>query len=127
MPTKTACYGDDLTRVTEKLTVDFHRDLTLSADGTHSTTGNCNGATFMPSFTLSPRQRKNEQRLENPVWDAALALLSGCAESTGILPMGPDTYTLSEHYAPIRGGAVTAGKVALTERPYEKFNLERYV
>lgn len=42
-------------------------------------------------------------------------LLSSCAESTGILPMGPDTYTVTENYAPVRGGAATAEKVALTE------------
>ena len=43
------------------------------------------------------------------------ALLSGCAMSTGILPAGPDTYTLSERYAPIRGGSMTAQQTVMTE------------
>jgi hypothetical protein len=43
------------------------------------------------------------------------AVLFGCATSTGILPAGPDTYTLSEHYAPVRGGANEAQRDALTK------------
>ena len=35
---------------------------------------------------------------------AGAVVLSGCATSTGILPAGPDTYTISEKFAPIRGG-----------------------
>jgi len=46
---------------------------------------------------------------------ALSALAAGCAYSTGILPIGPDTYTVSEHYAPARGGNSTAERVALTE------------
>jgi hypothetical protein len=41
--------------------------------------------------------------------------LVGCAMSTGIMPAGPDTYMLGEHYAPIRGGSVTAQQATLTE------------
>ena len=40
---------------------------------------------------------------------------SGCAMSTGILPTGPDTYTVSEHFAPIRGGAIAAQQSSLSE------------
>lgn len=43
------------------------------------------------------------------------AVLVGCASSTGILPAGPDTYTLSEKFAPVRGGGDEAQRVALTE------------
>jgi hypothetical protein len=43
------------------------------------------------------------------------AALSGCAMSSGILPAGPDTYTVTERFAPIRGGATTAQQTALTE------------
>jgi hypothetical protein len=43
------------------------------------------------------------------------AILSGCAASTGILPAGPDTYTVTERFAPIRGGSTTAQQTALTE------------
>jgi hypothetical protein len=42
-------------------------------------------------------------------------LLVGCAHGTGILPAGPDTYMVSEHYAPVRGGVTTAQQVAMTE------------
>ena len=31
--------------------------------------------------------------------------LTGCAYSTGVVPISEDLYSLSEHYAPIRGGA----------------------
>jgi hypothetical protein len=43
------------------------------------------------------------------------AALSGCQTSTGILPAGPNTYTLSKHTAPILGGSTTAEQQALTE------------
>jgi hypothetical protein len=41
--------------------------------------------------------------------------LAACAKSTGILPAGPDTYTVTEHYAPIRGGSMTAEQQAMAE------------
>jgi hypothetical protein len=44
-----------------------------------------------------------------------VGLLAGCASSTGVLPAGPDTYTLSEKFAPIRGGGDEAERVALTK------------
>jgi hypothetical protein len=43
------------------------------------------------------------------------AILVGCASSTGILPAGPDTYTLSERFAPVRGGGDEAQRDALTK------------
>jgi hypothetical protein len=43
------------------------------------------------------------------------AALGGCASSTGILPAGPDTYTISERYAPIRGGSDEAERNVLTK------------
>ena len=43
------------------------------------------------------------------------ALLGGCASSTGILPAGPDTYTISEKFAPVRGGGNEAERDALTK------------
>jgi len=42
-------------------------------------------------------------------------LLSACAMSSGILPAGPDTYTVTERFAAIRGGSTEAQRVALTE------------
>jgi|SRR5580658_2313494 hypothetical protein len=42
-------------------------------------------------------------------------LLCACASSTGILPAGPDTYTLTERLAPIRGGGDAAEADALSK------------
>lgn len=41
--------------------------------------------------------------------------LVGCQMGTGILPAGPDTYTLTEHAAAIVGGSTTAQQTALTK------------
>ena len=45
----------------------------------------------------------------------ATILIASCAASTGILPVGPNTYTVSERLAPIRGGGTEAQRIALTE------------
>jgi len=45
----------------------------------------------------------------------AAASLFGCQMGTGILPAGPDTYTLTERAAPILGGSTTAQQTALTK------------
>jgi hypothetical protein len=52
-----------------------------------------------------------------PLWQSLVATLclTACAASTGILPAGPDTYTVTEAYAPVRGGSTTAKQVALPE------------
>jgi hypothetical protein len=42
-------------------------------------------------------------------------MIAGCAASTGVLPAGPDTYTVTEKFAPVRGGGTEAQRVALTE------------
>ena len=42
-------------------------------------------------------------------------LLADCAVSTGILPAGPDTYTVTERFAPFRGGGTEAQRVAMTQ------------
>lgn len=34
--------------------------------------------------------------------------LVGCAQSSGVLKMGPDTYSISVHAAPARGGETGA-------------------
>ncbi len=46
---------------------------------------------------------------------AGAAVLVGCAHSSGVLPAGPDTYTVTENFAPVRGGSTEAERVALTE------------
>jgi hypothetical protein len=48
-------------------------------------------------------------------WIAVCAALGGCTSSTGILPAGPDTYTISERFAPIPGGGVEAQRDVLTK------------
>jgi hypothetical protein len=47
-------------------------------------------------------------------WIAVCAALGGCASSTGILPAGPDTYTISERYAAVWGGGNEAQRDVLT-------------
>ncbi len=46
---------------------------------------------------------------------ASVVLLSGCALSSGIRPVGPDTYAVSEMRAPVRGGGPEAQRVVLAE------------
>lgn len=41
--------------------------------------------------------------------------LTACVQSSGILKMGPDTYSVSIHAAPARGGESGARRLALTE------------
>jgi hypothetical protein len=45
----------------------------------------------------------------------AIVLFSGCAQSSGVLTLGPDTYTVSVHAAPARGGESGARNLALSE------------
>ena len=42
-------------------------------------------------------------------------LFSDCAQSSGVLKMGPDTYAVSAAAAPARGGSSEARNIALTE------------
>jgi len=41
--------------------------------------------------------------------------ITGCSVGSGILPAGPDMYTVTERRAPVLGGAMKAKEVALTE------------
>lgn len=58
-------------------------------------------------------------RCVEPTLRATLALvvavLTGCAESTDIPPVGLDLYTVSTHFAAGHGGSATAEETALTE------------
>ena len=40
-------------------------------------------------------------------------ILAGCQISSGVLPAGPNTYTLTERASPILGGSMTAQRTAL--------------
>jgi hypothetical protein len=44
-----------------------------------------------------------------------VAIVSGCAMSSGVLKTGPDTYTIAVHAAPVRGGIAGAKKIAYTK------------
>ena len=44
-----------------------------------------------------------------------LLSVAGCTGTTGILPVGPDTYTLSEMRAPVFGGGMAAREAVLSE------------
>jgi hypothetical protein len=46
---------------------------------------------------------------------ALIFILTACSQGTGILPAGPDTYTVTEHRAPVLGGASEAQRAAMTE------------
>jgi hypothetical protein len=46
---------------------------------------------------------------------ACVVSAAGCQMSTGVLPAGPDTYTMRKRIAPILGGSLTAQQNALTE------------
>jgi hypothetical protein len=46
---------------------------------------------------------------------SACLLLAACAQSSGVLKMGPDTYTVSATAAPARGGSSEARKLALAD------------
>lgn len=41
---------------------------------------------------------------------AMFFILQGCAQSSGVLKLGPDTYLISTHAAPVLGGEVGAKK-----------------
>lgn len=43
------------------------------------------------------------------------AALAACAQSSGVLRTGPDTYTIAVHAAPARGGIAGAKKIAYTQ------------
>lgn len=42
-------------------------------------------------------------------------VVGGCAATTGVLPAGPDTYTITEKFSPFRGGSTEAKRAALTK------------
>jgi hypothetical protein len=54
-------------------------------------------------------------RFNRPIILALILTLPACAQGTGVLPFGPDTYTVSEHRAPILGGGSEAQRAAITE------------
>jgi hypothetical protein len=44
----------------------------------------------------------------------ALSILAGCASSSGVLPVGPDTYMISNNRSGWRGGSEAAKSEAIT-------------
>jgi hypothetical protein len=45
----------------------------------------------------------------------ALLALAGCANSSGVLPLGPDTFTVSTSASPGKGGVPAAKRIAYGE------------
>ena len=44
-----------------------------------------------------------------------LAALAGCIQSSGVLKLGPDTYTASAAASPFKGGSTEARRIVLTQ------------
>jgi putative hemolysin len=62
--------------------------------------------------------REGFRKMRTVTNGASLALvltLAACGSTTGILPVGPGTYTITERFATIRGGSDTAKTDALTQ------------
>ena len=60
----------------------------------------------------------------------SFATLSGCSSSSGVLKVGPDTYTISTSASPAKGGIPAAKRIAYQEAASEcisKGNLEVFV
>jgi hypothetical protein len=60
----------------------------------------------------------------------AASLLCGCSSSSGVLKIGPDTYTISTSASPAKGGVPAAKRIAYQEATAEcvtRGNLELYV
>lgn len=58
---------------------------------------------------------------------ASVVVLAGCAQSSGVLQLGPDTYTVSVHAAPVRGGESGARKIALNEAGQQCRSMSREI
>ncbi len=59
-----------------------------------------------------------------------VVLLNGCSSSSGVLKVGPDTYTISTSASPGKGGIPAAKRIAYQEATAEcvaKGNLEVFV
>ena len=57
----------------------------------------------------------------------SLLVFSGCVQSSGVLKVGPDTYTVSAYAAPVRGGESGARKSALTEANQHCFSVGKEI
>jgi hypothetical protein len=53
--------------------------------------------------------------MKHPYCLTVVALIAGCAMSSGVLKTGPDTYTIAVHAAPVRGGIAGAKRIAYTK------------
>lgn len=56
-----------------------------------------------------------------------VAVLAGCAQSRGVFQLGPDTYTVSVHASPVRGGESGARKIALNEAGKQCWSMRREI
>lgn len=58
-------------------------------------------------------------KLHLAILTAFAAVLTACSSSSGILKMGPDTYTISTSASPGRGGVPAAKRIAYQEASAE--------
>jgi len=65
------------------------------------------------------RHRKRARQVDQMRVLSLMALVAvsvaGCGSTTGIVPIGPDTYVLSEMRAPVLGGGPEARRVVMAE------------
>jgi hypothetical protein len=65
-----------------------------------------------PSFHRCPFPRKMRV---SPLMALVALCVTGCGSSTGIMPVGPDTYAISEMRAPVLGGGDEARRIVMVE------------
>ena len=53
--------------------------------------------------------------------------LAGCTQSSGVLEMGPDTYNISVHAAPARGGVSGAKRLAFEEAKQHCATMDKHL
>jgi hypothetical protein len=53
--------------------------------------------------------------------------LTSCAQSSGVLKLGPDTYNISVHAAPVRGGVSGAKKIAISKANQHCFESKKEI
>ena len=72
----------------------------------------CNWLTNGTARLLMVGSMEGAQSMRCVILLGGILALGGCANSTGVLPAGPDTYTVTEAFAPVRGGGVEAQRVS---------------
>ena len=85
---------------------------------------------WLDNSIISNRIKRIDMRQIIVLVTTALALLAGCSSSSGVLKVGPDTYTISTSASPAKGGIPAAKRIAYKEAADEcsfRGNLEVFV